>query len=551
MKRTASIKKNKTFLIILVFLLLSTISLLFTHIGKPVMYRGDDIYFHLSRIEGISEGIKNGLFFQKINYFFLHGMGYASPIFYSDLFLYPAGILRCLGISISNTYIIFLWSINFLTYLLAYQCFRYYKKIDYQAFLFAVLYGGASYRLSDLTERAAIGELLSFMFIPLAFIGLWSIFFEEKQKYYILSIGMACLIFTHVLSAFIFSIFIFFYLIMNLTTLMKNKKRLFALLKAVGLTVLLCLGFLLPIVEQTFDQSFNFQVNQVAKMSDFTHTIPEYIKIALVNSGVNNLGILIFLLFMLLLVRFNALLTDSKKLFLITFLFLVSSTSLIPYRLLEDTFINSVQFPWRFFVIVTFGVCWLFADNIDRLFKRQTLNKMLLFGSITLATGLLILHGLFISDTSRYVSREEVEAIPQNFLGWGMEYLPFKTDYFEVIEEPRRILNSDNVSLQNVSFEYGGIDLYYSTKKSNEEAKIILPYIYYKGYKATVDGEPLEVNNSSVVPGLCEVNVTDSGNLKMKYHWTTLQIVSFILSLLSWLTLVISLGYKKIKKKTA
>lgn len=58
--------------------------LCYSHIGRDVIFNGDDMGFHLNRIEGIAQGIKNGLPFSKINYFFVYGMGYASPIFYSD-----------------------------------------------------------------------------------------------------------------------------------------------------------------------------------------------------------------------------------------------------------------------------------------------------------------------------------------------------------------------------------------------------------------------------------------------------------------------------------
>ena len=72
----------------LVFLIISIIAtipiLFFTEI--PISH---DIMFHLSRIKGISYELMNNRLYSGIYSSFLNNLGYASPLFYPDIFLYP------------------------------------------------------------------------------------------------------------------------------------------------------------------------------------------------------------------------------------------------------------------------------------------------------------------------------------------------------------------------------------------------------------------------------------------------------------------------------
>ena len=57
---------------------------------------GHDIAYHLLRIEALKAGILAGRPFLRINMLFFGGMGYASSLFYPDLFLYFPAVLRLL-----------------------------------------------------------------------------------------------------------------------------------------------------------------------------------------------------------------------------------------------------------------------------------------------------------------------------------------------------------------------------------------------------------------------------------------------------------------------
>ena len=92
--------KNRKYIVCyLVILLIASIPLL-----NNYLIRGHDIYFHLMRIEGLAQGMKTGDFPVRIQPAWYGGYGYAVSVFYSDLFLYPVALLRLAGVSLQDSY---------------------------------------------------------------------------------------------------------------------------------------------------------------------------------------------------------------------------------------------------------------------------------------------------------------------------------------------------------------------------------------------------------------------------------------------------------------
>jgi len=71
------------------------------------MLNAHDLIFHLSRIEGLKEGFLSGDFPVRIQPYWLNGNGYASSIFYGDLFLYIPVLLRIIGFPVQAAYKIY------------------------------------------------------------------------------------------------------------------------------------------------------------------------------------------------------------------------------------------------------------------------------------------------------------------------------------------------------------------------------------------------------------------------------------------------------------
>ncbi len=215
---------------------------------------GDDLYFHLIRIEGIKEGLLSGQFPVRINPAYYNGYGFASSIFYGELLLYFPALLRIIGFGRITSYEIFAVTINILTAFGTCYCFSRMMKNDGAAAAATVLYVLAPYRLLDLYVRAAVGEYCAMMFLPFVIYGLFRIYTENPgQKAYKwcflpLTLGMSGIIQTHVLTGEMTAILILIVCVL-LFFLTFRKNRFLALVKAVCLTVLLNLWFLVPFVD--------------------------------------------------------------------------------------------------------------------------------------------------------------------------------------------------------------------------------------------------------------------------------------------------------------
>lgn len=76
-------------------------------LGVDYLTKGHDLLFHLSRIDGIKNGILSGQFPIKIYTNWLCGNGYAAGVYYGDMVLYFPALLRIAGFNCMQSYKIF------------------------------------------------------------------------------------------------------------------------------------------------------------------------------------------------------------------------------------------------------------------------------------------------------------------------------------------------------------------------------------------------------------------------------------------------------------
>lgn len=549
------IKKHSPQLYLIFFLILSVGSVYIALISDQKIFYGDDLGFHLARIEGLAESFIEGDYFPRINYFITGGMGYATGIFYPDIFLYPAAVIRISGVSLINSYLLFVILVNFLTFVIAYYSFFYVSKNVHKSVLFAVLYGLSSYRLSDVLYRAAVGEYVALMFLPIAFIGVYFVFYDNYKKWPILAVGMSCLFLSHLLTSVIFIFFIIGVALLNIPRLVKEKQRIIPLFFAAGVTILFVANALFPMLEQLVFQRLRVQDAPVFYLQKMAQPLNEYVAIALGNMRFNNIGIIVLLLFFVLCFRVKKLSLFNRHLLIISFFFLFLSTSHFPHWLFHDTIFNIIQFPWRYFIIVTYSVLWVFADSWERiLFKKESWSKI--------AISLIIIGVLFYTidmqiKLAAFDARQKPHETFENFngegeLGFGSEFLPSgmtswmkPTDLFSNPPENMKAKNLERK--QNVfSFDY----------EASSETKVIFPVLFYKGYQAKVEGEGTvsKVHDAGMfaggkMHGFSEVTLAGRGHLTFWYEGTPIQKGSFLLSILSWTTFAFYGLFKIMVKK--
>ena len=216
---------------------------------------GDDIHFHLSRIDAIAQGLKAGQFPVRIYSQAKNGYGYAPSLFYGELCLYFPAVLRTLGVSVQLSYHLYVLAVQMLTAGIVFYSFRQMFSHNKTALLGSVLYLLNPYRLQNLYWRAAVGEYTAMAFLPLIPAALCLLYGKKEPTKK--QAGVACtemviafgmLLQTHMISL---EIMVLATAVFCLFHLRRTCSRcvLFVWLKSVAIVLLLNLWFLLPFLE--------------------------------------------------------------------------------------------------------------------------------------------------------------------------------------------------------------------------------------------------------------------------------------------------------------
>ena len=197
----AKILKSYGFILFLLILVLPALFSLF----HPGMFVSDDGGWMIIRLSAFYETFKSGQipvrFIARLN----NEYGYPLTDFVYPGFLYLGVPLHLLGFGfITSAKII----VGLSFFASALGMFLWLRKAfsSVPAFFGSLFYIYAPYHLYDAYSRGSIGELLALGLVPFIF---WQI---EKKNIFLTSIGIACLMLSHNIIAFIFIPPLFFYL---------------------------------------------------------------------------------------------------------------------------------------------------------------------------------------------------------------------------------------------------------------------------------------------------------------------------------------------------
>ncbi len=172
------IKNLKYGLIILIVAVIVSIPL----VWKNFDYYHDDGIQHIARSFLTMESLKNGESATVLSRL-ENGFGYSWDLFYGPLSSYSIAICGL----IFNNIIVGYKLVLFLGLLFSGITMYYFvsKITDDKnvGLLGGILYMTMPYHLTDMYTRGSVGEFLSFIFIPLVFLGLYNLFNEEKDDW--------------------------------------------------------------------------------------------------------------------------------------------------------------------------------------------------------------------------------------------------------------------------------------------------------------------------------------------------------------------------------
>ncbi len=533
-----------------------------------------DLGFHLTRIEGIKDGLLNGVFPVRVPTNWMNGHGYASSVFYGDLLLYIPAILRIFGISVLASYYIYVFIINVLTAGISYHCFSRMSDRN-TGLLCAALYSLNLYRLHCVYTRAAVGEFTAVAFMPLVLYGLWKVYRlpeeskEHENSWITITAGCTGIFLSHMISTEMTALFV----IITLVILWKKtirRRNFMVLLKAAVSTVLVNLWFLLPFLD--YMTGGTYAINSMDRYEPYLLEdrggyfvqlfMTDYdvmgLSGAIGNRGaassmpmtVGNAMMLVLIAWFLLCVWNKARdKAERKEEFLAVFLSVLSlymTRYQFPYTWLVSKIpilrlpVHSLQYQWRILAISVVLLLWLLCILMQKNWIERK-KKVFLAGLLVL---LSVSQGItfiskFMNDAT--VLRIYQEAgIDSYEIGFG-EYIPvqegkgeeFSVGAFQDGCREELTYDAEKVMVEEWHREKGEIVVRLQNG-SGDTQQVEVPFILYKGYQAITDsGERLQVSPGNFFRVSVSVPAGYAGTIRVGFHEPWYWRISEVISLLT------------------
>ena len=506
-------------------------------------YGGHDYFFNLQRFRTLMDALQSGNYPVYLDYQVMEGYGYFTKAFYPDLMLLPFAALAILtGIPFAYDTMIFTYT--FLCGLFMYQAVHTVFKNEKMAYLSAILYTFSAYHLFDWYNRGALGEAISFTFLPIVFLGLYEIAKGYYRRWYVLTIGYSLLVYTHLLSSFLTFITLVIVLLFHIRHLIKEPKRILFLLLAAGVTIPIVASYIFPMLEQMASNTFNY--SSAVNITGQTKLSLQQIGLGMLSGlfypeGENIAGTGILLIVLIVMRLFVKEKSPGLKMAdccaLIGVIYIIVMSFIFPWGRLPLGFI---QFPWRLYEFVVFFFSIAGAYYLISIIKTR---KQYIAASV----GVLVLTlATIVVGNNNYVrwQTKALKDIPELFTGipsvdneyylGGREYMPAKVPTYRMFNERKDSITSSRSGIYTANMERkNGITSFDVT--TSEPVTLELPLIYYKGYKAFVGENEVLLEESA--RGLIQISTDKSGKAEVFYRGTIIQKVSWYVSLISTILL--------------
>ena len=586
-----NIRKDKVihYIIIIAASLIAAIPLINLRI-----YGTDDGYVHMLRIFGMEQILKEQNFPPFIYSKFANGFGYAINLFYSPIVTYGPLFFRIFGLHYYTCLKLFAYSTILISCFTMYNFLYEVSKKREIAILGAVIYAFIPYRLETIFNRFAIGEFTAYIFFPMLFHGLFNLLKGDRKKHYYIAISAIGLILTHTISTEYSAIFALLYIIFNFKQL-KNK----GVIRKIAINVIFILAitafFTVPLMEHkilgnyvifnsTSMRSLPSDVqNSTIKISQLFKDIGE------VNGVSFKIGIPLIILTLLGIVSYKKVDKNIRSEYItfavIAMISLAMVTKLFPWIIMPNI-LTTLQFAWRMLAFFEFALSIICAINLYYFVEMIAKDKENLYNVLfAISIALIIVSMVKIDYNYSYedeknLTDEEYEAqIAEKTSIWSInrDYLPQKVDikalgksYLDYRENKVYVLDG-NATIINEKKK----DLQLEFDIENYKANTILelPYVYYLGYKVTIEQKDNEMetkmtntyNETRIVKidkksteniqtfesdnGMLAIKLDEnieSAHITVKYTGTTIEKVSYFISAISIITFI---GYVIYSKK--
>ncbi len=525
------------------------------------LFYGHDFGFHWGRIDCLAAEIEAGNIPARLYHQGFNGYGYASPLFYGDLFLFIPALLILMGVPSLVAYKLFVILCICACVLVSYYCGKKMFGTRASALCFTFTYAISSYYAVDIAHRMALGEIQAFIFIPLAFLGLHSILLKDGKYWYYLPIGLFCVLMSHTLSAAMTTFFLLAYALLHASKL--SIKKINVIVLCVVVFLLLSASFFLPMLEQMFSAKFiatrSVEAIEVGTLKSNSLSIRELFSLfnivpfqsteRFIPQGIGYLP-LFLLLFRILCLR-NVKFCNGDKYFLVANVCLFMGSNLFPWG--NETVIDclgSIQFPWR---ILNFSMLF-FAFAVVDYSGHINHYKQSRFAFFVCVLSVIAFGSAYIPRVCGYAYYRITDYNIKYYKRLHDRlYLPAGTNDLDMQYRGEVIItDGDDVLFSRT--ENGGVLVQIDTTRC-VGSYIDVPLIMYKGYTAVFEDAagdrqilPIGYGENNVLRVQLD-DITTNGTITIEYTGTTIQRVSFWISVISFAVLIAVLLWNNKKRK--
>lgn len=494
---------------------------------------GQDLTFHLMRIEGLAEGLKQGQFPVKMQPVWLNDYGYPVSTMYGDLFLYVPAVLRIIGFSLQASYKIYLVMIQIITAINTYLCCKEIAENRKLGVVGCFLYVFATNRMTNIYYRAAVGEYTALAFLPLVFLGLFYLLgekertkAEQKKVFFLLVMGYTFMLESHMLS---FNIAIVFSIIYCLLHFKKFLQNFWFLVKTALITIGLNLGFLVPMADYMISHDMKVKyASQIENMQEHGLFLSQLFQmfrfpVSLSGNVMNGVGgdmaIGIGLAYMLMLALFvwelcccfwrkknglaneGMIQTEPVRIFVIFLLCLVMSCYFFPWHAISKipvlgSILTPYQFAWRFIGIATFlgVILTMYALKVLEKLTDRTIKvaAIVVLGTLTLIGSQYLMDNKVSDSTARTKVTSSASIYTAGAVANG-EYLFVENSAMAIIDQ--QPVPADETAVSITSYEKKNSRISMECENLTDEVQQVkVSFLDYKGFVATdkTTGEKLD-----------------------------------------------------------
>jgi len=480
---------------------------------QTYLYNGDDLCYHLARLEGLKDGILDGQIPVNILPDGLRGNGYLNAM-YPYLFLYIGAFLRICRVSLALSYKVIVFLANLGTAVCAYAAMKSMTKSRRSVMLAVVLYTLMPYRFTNIFSRGDLGETLALVFWPLVIAGMYHVVMGDRRKWYFLVIGFSGALQSHILSAAFVAAFCVITAFMYCGRIFKER-RYREIGRAAGLSILLNAWYLAPFLYYYFGENiaknalrwsgyFEQSINPSNLTQTFSPYNKQYFSLGLALFGCVGIGV-VYLLY-----ERHGRMTKQEG-FLLYLLVLGSVltfmiTGYFPNRVLmeNDVFENiatMLQFPWRF--LGPASACFLFVGAMG--LSRSEIIKPYRNHVFALLVGLNLLVIVSVPADNNHMPYDNAQAAASKghesklITNIGIFYPhEWRLDGASDDKLTTSVVVSDMNHVTVRDYQKKGTKAAVAYTADSPDCYIELPILSYRGYRASDEnGDPVEIGRGA------------------------------------------------------